>query len=81
MGDGTASFLLHAMITLLSIGIFSSVVAVVLARAAATAPIGYEDCAGFHEGVADGHESGSHGRAVSRPASETPKTSSLAVVR
>ena len=77
----TPRFLLHKMITLLSIGIVSSVVAVVLARAVASAPIGYEDHAGFHEGIADGNESGSHERAVSRLTSAKPKTPSLVVVR
>lgn len=81
MGDGTALFFLHAMITFLSVGIFSFVVAVVLARAAATAPIGYEDHAGFHEGIADGHDSGPNGRAVSRPTLETTEAPSLVAVR
>ena len=74
-------FLLHAMITLLSIGIVSSVVAVVLARAVASAPIGYEDHAGFHEGIAVGNTSGSHDRVVSRLPSAKQKTPSLVVVR
>ena len=81
MGDGTAPYFLPAMITLISIGIISSVVAFVVARAVATAPIGYEDHAGFHEGVAAGNESGLHGRAVSRSTPATRKTPSLLVVR
>jgi len=81
MDDANGLSFPHAMFTLLSIGILSSVVILVVARAVAMAPIGYEDHGGFHEGVAAETESGSKVRTVSRSSPGKRKTPSFVAIR
>jgi len=81
MDDATAAFLLTAMITFLSLSAIFSVVAVVLARAVATAPVGYEDHAGFHECVAEQDEAASTGNGNPRSSTSRREAAPLQVAR